>query len=77
MLSDTPSGCGSDQPMQIKSDGVDHFSHLPILQRTIINFIVEQPQSNVGIDVAIIAQSISGNGVHNAQEIRYEHNFIL
>lgn len=70
----TASGCGSDQPSKIFSSAVDQFSHLPNLQRNIMNFIVKQPKNEVGIHVPIIAQFISANGLNTAHEIRYEHN---
>ena len=75
MSTDTTSSCRSNQATQIKTGAIDQFSHLPNLQHTIMKFIVEQPQSDVGIHIPIITEFISKNGVNDTHKIMYEHNF--
>jgi replication factor A2 len=52
----------------------DQFSHLPILQRSIVTFILSQPTRDEGIHVGKIAQAI-GNG-NDCITIRYGNNFL-
>jgi len=46
---------------QSNSTANDQFSHLPEIERTIIKFMLEQPQNEEGVHVGSIARAVGGN----------------